>query len=200
MTENNRKYSFCVQPSLDCSAVCVSNLCVCSLSIWCQAYLITCVWNCYRYVTSRGSSEVLLYVTTNDTTVSHKSIDGRCNISPASPHTCAGNHPVAGANPDIFLAFIWEHFFLSGQQWECFPFVETSCYKRPCSNCLHAASIKQTCLVCSFQLNKYFVSISSSGIDSKWFTSRRIIIKSGKKMRKVNVLSPSGLLTAPVWT
>lgn len=36
-----------------------------------QAYMIACVWNCYRYVTGRGSSEILLYVTTNDTTVSH---------------------------------------------------------------------------------------------------------------------------------
>lgn len=35
-----------------------------------QAYMMACVWNCYRYVTSRGSSEILLYVTTNDTTVS----------------------------------------------------------------------------------------------------------------------------------
>ncbi|KAM8847199.1 lysosomal-associated transmembrane protein 4B-like isoform 1-T1 [Synchiropus picturatus] len=34
-----------------------------------KAYLIACVWNCYRYVCGRGSAEVLLYVTTNDTTV-----------------------------------------------------------------------------------------------------------------------------------
>lgn len=36
----------------------------------CQAYLIACVWNCYRYVSGRGTTEVLVYVTTNDTTVS----------------------------------------------------------------------------------------------------------------------------------
>lgn len=47
------------------------NVCCCSLSTWCQAYLIACVWNCYRYVSGRGTSEILLYVTTNDTTVSH---------------------------------------------------------------------------------------------------------------------------------
>lgn len=44
---------------------------VCFFHSFHQAYLIACVWNCYRYVTGRGSSEILLYVTTNDTTVSH---------------------------------------------------------------------------------------------------------------------------------
>uniref|UniRef100_A0A8C2WXQ7 Lysosomal protein transmembrane 4 beta n=1 Tax=Cyclopterus lumpus TaxID=8103 RepID=A0A8C2WXQ7_CYCLU len=38
-----------------------------------QAYLMACVWNCYRYVSGRGASEILLYVTTNDTTVNRKS-------------------------------------------------------------------------------------------------------------------------------
>ncbi|TNN28373.1 Lysosomal-associated transmembrane protein 4B [Liparis tanakae] len=37
------------------------------------AYLLACVWNCYRYVSGRGASEILLYVTTNDTTLL-----GRC--------------------------------------------------------------------------------------------------------------------------
>jgi hypothetical protein len=37
-----------------------------------QAYLIACVWNCYRYVRARSTTEVLIYVTTNDTTVSHR--------------------------------------------------------------------------------------------------------------------------------
>lgn len=37
---------------------------------WLQAYLICCVWNCYRYVSGRGTTEVLVYVTTNDTAVS----------------------------------------------------------------------------------------------------------------------------------
>lgn len=36
--------------------------------------MIACVWNCYRYVTGRGSSEILLYVTTNDTTVSRRGL------------------------------------------------------------------------------------------------------------------------------
>ncbi|KAJ8394594.1 hypothetical protein AAFF_G00043970 [Aldrovandia affinis] len=34
-----------------------------------KAYLIGCVWNCYRYVSGRRTTEVLLYITTNDTTV-----------------------------------------------------------------------------------------------------------------------------------
>ncbi|XP_066547291.1 lysosomal-associated transmembrane protein 4B [Amia ocellicauda] len=34
-----------------------------------KAYLIACVWNCYRYVSGRQSTDVLVYVTTNDTTV-----------------------------------------------------------------------------------------------------------------------------------
>ncbi|XP_055759437.1 lysosomal-associated transmembrane protein 4B-like isoform X2 [Salvelinus fontinalis] len=34
-----------------------------------KAYLIVCVWNCYRYVRARSTTEVLIYVTTNDTTV-----------------------------------------------------------------------------------------------------------------------------------
>lgn len=42
----------------------------------CQAYLIACVWNCYRYVSGRGTTEVLVYVTTNDTTVSQ----GQCTV------------------------------------------------------------------------------------------------------------------------
>ncbi|KAI1894179.1 hypothetical protein AGOR_G00113160 [Albula goreensis] len=34
-----------------------------------KAYLIGCVWNCYRYVSGRGPAQVLLHVTFNDTTV-----------------------------------------------------------------------------------------------------------------------------------
>ncbi|EGW04061.1 Lysosomal-associated transmembrane protein 4B [Cricetulus griseus] len=33
-------------------------------------YLISCVWSCYRYINGRNSSDVLGYVTSNDTTVS----------------------------------------------------------------------------------------------------------------------------------
>ncbi|KAL2084045.1 hypothetical protein ACEWY4_019563 [Coilia grayii] len=34
-----------------------------------KAYLITCVWNCYRYVSGQGTTDILVYVTTSDTTV-----------------------------------------------------------------------------------------------------------------------------------
>lgn len=57
---NNEKWTGCILRS-PCP------LCFTSLG---QAYLIGCVWNCYRYVSGRGTTEVLVYVTTNDTTVS----------------------------------------------------------------------------------------------------------------------------------
>ncbi|XP_029447627.1 lysosomal-associated transmembrane protein 4B isoform X5 [Rhinatrema bivittatum] len=57
-----------------------------------KAYLISCVWNCYRYITSRNSSDVLVYITTNDTTVLLPSYEETMNGAvkgPLPPHVSA---------------------------------------------------------------------------------------------------------------
>ncbi|KAI3361482.1 hypothetical protein L3Q82_013630 [Scortum barcoo] len=57
-----------------------------------KAYLIACVWNCYRYVSGRGTSEILLYVTTNDTTVLLPPYDDSVSVPPKQappPYTTA---------------------------------------------------------------------------------------------------------------
>uniref|UniRef100_A0A8C2J5D9 Lysosomal-associated transmembrane protein 4B n=1 Tax=Cyprinus carpio TaxID=7962 RepID=A0A8C2J5D9_CYPCA len=49
------------------------------------AYLIACVWNCYRYVSGRSTTEVLVYVTTNDTTVLLPPYEEAVAIPPKDP-------------------------------------------------------------------------------------------------------------------
>nr|XP_056710482.1 lysosomal-associated transmembrane protein 4B [Euleptes europaea] len=48
-----------------------------------KAYLISCVWNCYRYINNRNSSDVLVYITTNDTAVLLPPYDDPTNCTAA---------------------------------------------------------------------------------------------------------------------
>ncbi|KAG9339367.1 hypothetical protein JZ751_023760 [Albula glossodonta] len=61
-----------------------------------KAYLIGCVWNCYRYVSGRGPAQVLLHVTFNDTTVLLPPYDDTMTV-PANrappPYTLASTPP-----------------------------------------------------------------------------------------------------------
>ncbi|XP_028673069.1 lysosomal-associated transmembrane protein 4B [Erpetoichthys calabaricus] len=50
-----------------------------------KAYLIGCVWNCYRYINGRVTSDMLFYVTTNDTTVLLPPYDEAVTISSKHP-------------------------------------------------------------------------------------------------------------------
>ncbi|XP_018618191.2 lysosomal-associated transmembrane protein 4B-like [Scleropages formosus] len=50
-----------------------------------KAYLLACVWNCYKYVSGRRNTEVLVYVTTNDTTVLLPPYDEAMSASPKQP-------------------------------------------------------------------------------------------------------------------
>lgn len=55
--------------SVNPACIVVAILLFISIILAFKAYLISCVWNCYRYINSRNSSDVLVYITTNDTTV-----------------------------------------------------------------------------------------------------------------------------------
>ncbi|PKU38253.1 lysosomal-associated transmembrane protein 4b [Limosa lapponica baueri] len=48
-------------------------------------YLISCVWNCYRYINGRNNSDVLVYITTNDTAVLLPPYDDPANGAAKDP-------------------------------------------------------------------------------------------------------------------
>uniref|UniRef100_A0A8C9LZD5 Lysosomal-associated transmembrane protein 4B n=1 Tax=Piliocolobus tephrosceles TaxID=591936 RepID=A0A8C9LZD5_9PRIM len=50
-----------------------------------KGYLISCVWNCYWYINGRNSSDVLVYVTSNDTTVGMMSLMDLGSLQPPPP-------------------------------------------------------------------------------------------------------------------
>ncbi|KAJ7413262.1 hypothetical protein WISP_91823 [Willisornis vidua] len=50
-----------------------------------KGYLISCVWNCYRYINGRNNSDVLVYITTNDTAVLLPPYDDPANGAAKDP-------------------------------------------------------------------------------------------------------------------
>ncbi|XP_058031032.1 lysosomal-associated transmembrane protein 4B [Ahaetulla prasina] len=64
-----------------------------SITLAFKAYLISCVWNCYRYINNRNNSDVLVYITTNDTAVLLPSYDDSANgpgkDAPPPPYVAA---------------------------------------------------------------------------------------------------------------
>ncbi|KAH0617544.1 hypothetical protein JD844_015908 [Phrynosoma platyrhinos] len=56
-----------------------------SITLAFKAYLISCVWNCYRYINTRNNSDVLVYITTNDTAVLLPPYDDPANAAAKEP-------------------------------------------------------------------------------------------------------------------
>nr|XP_025040867.1 lysosomal-associated transmembrane protein 4B [Pelodiscus sinensis] len=80
-------FFFCSLPFMAVNPTCLVVIILLFISIILafKGYLISCVWNCYRYINSRNNSDVLVYITTNDTAVLLPPYDDPANAAGKEP-------------------------------------------------------------------------------------------------------------------